>query len=127
MSKDGEEELARIARAVLARELEPTVAVRELVPRLHDLKLALSRFGVTISGIDSDSDGFPVRPDVRARWNAAALAEQDKRRLAWERRVQPDLEEACRALIAALAAPEKGSAKASPSGRARRGRARSPK
>lgn len=91
-------ELIRIASDMLAERLDIISGCRQLCDPLVRAGLHVDRDALTIAGVDSESDLFPLG-EVRARWAEAALVEMDAQREAYVAEARPRVLAACRALI----------------------------
>jgi hypothetical protein len=54
---------------------------------------------IAITGVDTETDEFPVMPQERAIWNKQRLAEKDAELEAWLPSVRDSVMDACRAVI----------------------------
>jgi hypothetical protein len=92
------QQVATIAAAFLAGEVDPLTACRRVLrlvrePERWDPDI------VTIVGIDSETDHLPD-PEHRKLWDTAALVEKDAEIEAYFRHAGPRLREACEHLAA---------------------------
>ena len=95
------EEIVIIAGRVLAKEMDPLEGCRWIVRHqeaLSEEERQDPNF-VRLVGIESETDHFAMGV-ARQHWDPRALAEQDRERAEYLQRVEGNLFEACRGIIA---------------------------
>lgn len=98
---DHEALAVEVARGIVAGTVGLVEGCRELTRIFHAMRDAdVALFGVFV-GVDGDCHGFPLG-DVRDHWDAAALAEKDAERAAYEARMRDAVHDACKRLLAAF-------------------------
>ena len=92
------EEIVRAAKGIL----DGSIGITEGARRLHwlgvNVKAEDDEDFLLFTGIDSETDAFPLG-DARRRWSASALARSDSEREAVEAHWRPRAEEAARNLV----------------------------
>ncbi len=91
------EQVAAVAAAFLAGELDPLTACRRILPPVGERERGDPDV-VTIVAIDSETDDLPD-PEHRHLWDPAALIEKDAEIEAYFKRAGPMLREACEHLV----------------------------
>jgi hypothetical protein len=96
--------IVEAARQILAGRLDPLEGCRLIVRSragLTDVERNDPNLVVLVA-IESETDQFPLG-EVRQRWNAVALVEQDRQRQEYLSRNDHHLREACQALVETFA------------------------
>jgi hypothetical protein len=93
------QQIAAVAQAILAGSVEPQEGCRNICVLQHRLSKTDARAEELrwVVGIDSDLDPYPLGA-ARQYWEPSALAEKDRQRDEYLRRVHDRLMKACRAL-----------------------------
>lgn len=91
------QQIAAVAAAFVAGELDPLTACRRILTFVRDRERSDPDV-VTIVGIDSETDDLPD-PEHRHLWDPAALREKDAEIEAYFKRAGPTLREACEHLV----------------------------
>jgi hypothetical protein len=91
------QQIAAVAAAFVAGELDPLTACRRILGLVGDREHWDPDI-VTIVGIDSETDHLPD-PERRHLWDPAALREKDAEIDAYFKRAGPSLREACEHLV----------------------------
>ena len=94
------EEIVRVARRIVAREIDPVLGCR-LIVRLQGPLSDEQRQDqdlLTVVGIESETDQFPLG-EARSQWDPEALANQDRQRAEYLGNIETALFEACRSII----------------------------
>lgn len=94
------QEIARVARRIVAKEIDPVLGCR-LIVRLQGPLSDAERQDqdlLTVVGIESETDHFALG-EARSQWDPAALANQDRQRTEYLERIETTLYEACRSII----------------------------
>ena len=99
MSESDAERAVRLAREILDGSMPVFLGCKQLLGPLNRLGVHHEKPFVTITGVESELDEFPVRPEERPLWNAQALAVKDAQLAEWLPKVQERVFEACRAVI----------------------------
>ena len=92
------QEVVRVSRGVLEGSIELTQDVRSLFHLQFPLRAERDSDFLTITGVYSDTDSFPLG-EHRARWQPSALARVDRERQEIEARWRAEVEAACHRLI----------------------------
>ena len=90
--------VVEVASGVLDGNLGIIEAVRRLVFLSNQLGIGHEEPFLSLSGIDSETDTFPVGA-TRSLWSAPALARDDAARKAYEDDVRVEVREACELLL----------------------------
>jgi uncharacterized protein DUF2489 len=99
--RHAEAEMVDVARRMLDGELHPFEGVRKLsdlsrrLPVGEDLEAVIR----TLQGIDSEIDDLPLG-EARSAWAKDALAAKDRERDQYLERTRPEIENACRTILA---------------------------
>src|SRR3712207_5197446 len=98
MGEPDAERAVRIAREILDGSMPVFLGCKQLLGPLNRLGVHHEAPFVTITGVESELDEFPVWPDERPLWNPQALAEKDAQLAKWLPEIQEHVFEACRAV-----------------------------
>ena len=90
--------VVEVASGVLDGSLGIIEAVRRLVFLSSQLGIGHEEPFLSLSGIDSETDTFPVGA-ARSLWSEPALAREDAARKAYEDEVRVEVREACELLL----------------------------
>jgi len=104
MTEQLSEKAVRIARSILDGSTPLVLGCKQLVGPLAHLGVHRDEPFVAITGVDTETDEFPVLPSERAMWNKQRLAEKDAQLEAWLPEVRDSVMTACRAVIERFAA-----------------------
>lgn len=98
--------LLALLRAVLAGDTERLGGIREILRMARAVPIPehVSQHLLTLSAVDSELEDVPSG-SARAQWAPGALREKDRERDAYLAVTADAVEDACRALLAVLAAP----------------------
>jgi hypothetical protein len=88
-----------IARAILDGSTPLFLGCKQLCGPLHRLEVSDQEPFVTIIGVESETDAFPISLQDREMWNQQRLAEKDAELAAYLPKIQEQVDAACRAII----------------------------
>jgi hypothetical protein len=89
----------RIAGSILDRSIPLFLGCKQLLGALSRLGVDDRKPFLTIVGVESETDDYPLLPHVRAMWDQQRLAEKDAELAAYLPKVQEHVFEACRETI----------------------------
>jgi hypothetical protein len=72
---------------------------KQIIGPLNRLGVRHEKPFLTITGVESELDEFPIVPEERELWNRQALARKDAELAPWLPQIQESVFEACRAVI----------------------------
>jgi hypothetical protein len=98
----------RIARSILDGSMPVFLGCKDLLGPLARLGVHHEKPFLTITGVESELDQFPIRPDERKLWNQEAVARADKKLAVWLPSIQEQVFHACRAVIERFGENDKG-------------------
>jgi hypothetical protein len=88
-----------IARGILDGSIPLFLGCKQLCGPLHRLEVSAQEPFVTIIGVESETDAFPILPQDRKMWNQQRLAEKDAKLAAYLPKIREPVLVACREII----------------------------
>jgi hypothetical protein len=99
MAETDVQQAVRGARSILDGPTPLFLGCKQLQGPIMNMGIDREEPFVTIIGVNSETDEYPVYPQERTTWNAQWLAEKDTKLAAYLPKIQEHIFAACRAII----------------------------
>jgi hypothetical protein len=102
--------IIELATQMIDEEIDVLEGCRRIVILQRKLKEPLEAF-ITLRGIDSETDIYPIDPAERATWDTEALSRLDREKNEYLALVKENIREACQEIITSLSTDFKSDAR----------------